>query len=150
MNKGSPVHLAITFNALPRLYLTGRALSPTGRGRRKGRGQVKVLHSCFQVREPVSKCASSVVPFCLRILLLVVCISLAYSPCYPSSSNQSDQYVVEDMVDVSQLNSSIIVQLAYSTPNNFLNSDVYGAVSYTHLTLPTINGECRSRWSPYH
>ena len=22
-------------------------------------------------------------------------------------------------------------------------------VSYTHLTLPTINGECRSRWSPY-
>ena len=23
-------------------------------------------------------------------------------------------------------------------------------VSYTHLTLPTINGECRSRWSPYH
>ena len=26
----------------------------------------------------------------------------------------------------------------------------YIAVSYTHLTLPTINGECRSRWSPYH
>ena len=23
------------------------------------------------------------------------------------------------------------------------------AVSYTHLTLPTI-GSCRSRWSPYH
>ena len=23
-------------------------------------------------------------------------------------------------------------------------------VSYTHLTLPTINGECRSRWSPSH
>ena len=25
-----------------------------------------------------------------------------------------------------------------------------GAVSYTHLTLPTIAAECRSRWSPYH
>ena len=25
-----------------------------------------------------------------------------------------------------------------------------GAVSYTHLTLPTIIPECRSRWSPYH
>ena len=25
-----------------------------------------------------------------------------------------------------------------------------GAVSYTHLTLPTIHTECRSRWSPYH
>ena len=25
-----------------------------------------------------------------------------------------------------------------------------GPVSYTHLTLPTIAAECRSRWSPYH
>ena len=25
-----------------------------------------------------------------------------------------------------------------------------GTVSYTHLTLPTIIPECRSRWSPYH
>ena len=25
-----------------------------------------------------------------------------------------------------------------------------GSVSYTHLTLPTIAAECRSRWSPYH
>ena len=24
------------------------------------------------------------------------------------------------------------------------------SVSYTHLTLPTIPFECRSRWSPYH
>ena len=23
-------------------------------------------------------------------------------------------------------------------------------VSYTHLTLPTTNNRCRSRWSPYH
>ena len=27
---------------------------------------------------------------------------------------------------------------------------VLGAVSYTHLTLPTTLHECRSRWSPYH
>ena len=25
-----------------------------------------------------------------------------------------------------------------------------GAVSYTHLTLPTSPPLCRSRWSPYH
>ena len=25
-----------------------------------------------------------------------------------------------------------------------------GPVSYTHLTLPTTSGWCRSRWSPYH
>ena len=35
-----------------------------------------------------------------------------------------------------------------SLRSSFLNAD--GPVSYTHLTLPTINGECRSRWSPYH
>ena len=28
--------------------------------------------------------------------------------------------------------------------------DYIKAVSYTHLTLPTIAAECRSRWSPYH
>ena len=27
---------------------------------------------------------------------------------------------------------------------------VAAPVSYTHLTLPTIAAECRSRWSPYH
>ena len=26
----------------------------------------------------------------------------------------------------------------------------HGAVSYTHLTLPTTLVKCRSRWSPYH
>ena len=28
--------------------------------------------------------------------------------------------------------------------------DGHIAVSYTHLTLPTILRSCRSRWSPYH
>ena len=28
--------------------------------------------------------------------------------------------------------------------------DAINAVSYTHLTLPTTIGWCRSRWSPYH
>ena len=31
-----------------------------------------------------------------------------------------------------------------------VNAFGFGAVSYTHLTLPTIPFECRSRWSPYH
>ena len=29
-------------------------------------------------------------------------------------------------------------------------ADDHTPVSYTHLTLPTIHVECRSRWSPYH
>ena len=28
--------------------------------------------------------------------------------------------------------------------------DIQAAVSYTHLTLPTTQQLCRSRWSPYH
>ena len=31
-----------------------------------------------------------------------------------------------------------------------INLDKIVAVSYTHLTLPTKNSPCRSRWSPYH
>ena len=30
------------------------------------------------------------------------------------------------------------------------NENEHTAVSYTHLTLPTIILPCRSRWSPYH
>ena len=35
------------------------------------------------------------------------------------------------------------LQLLYVAPERL-------AVSYTHLTLPTITSGCRSRWSPYH
>ena len=34
-------------------------------------------------------------------------------------------------------------------PKEKRHKPVY-AVSYTHLTLPTIQHWCRSRWSPYH
>ena len=82
---------------------------------------------------PVVKCASIVVKCFLRMVLLVVCIILTYTLCYPSSSNQSVQYVVKDMIDVSQLNNSILVKLAYSTTDNFLNSDVYGDLENCYL-----------------
>ena len=82
---------------------------------------------------PVGKCARSVVPYCLKTILLVVCINLAYTPCYPSSTDKPVQYAVEDMVDVSQLNNSILVRLAYSTTDNFLNSDVYGDFERCYL-----------------
>ena len=37
-----------------------------------------------------------------------------------------------------------------SFPCNDFNNQEPGSVSYTHLTLPTIQLSCRSRWSPYH
>ena len=36
------------------------------------------------------------------------------------------------------------------TPEDTVAMARMEAVSYTHLTLPTIHVECRSRWSPYH
>ena len=38
----------------------------------------------------------------------------------------------------------------YSTLKKMNERRVGAAVSYTHLTLPTKEDECRSRWSPYH
>ena len=34
--------------------------------------------------------------------------------------------------------------------NLYAEGSVLIAVSYTHLTLPTKDIRCRSRWSPYH
>ena len=39
--------------------------------------------------------------------------------------------------------------LSFSSFSSFF-MDNFNAVSYTHLTLPTIRHRCRSRWSPYH
>ena len=41
----------------------------------------------------------------------------------------------------------------FKVTNKTNNSETFNspvAVSYTHLTLPTTIGWCRSRWSPYH
>ena len=38
--------------------------------------------------------------------------------------------------------------VTYQAAKDF--GDRHDPVSYTHLTLPTIHVECRSRWSPYH
>ena len=54
--------------------------------------------------------------------------------------------------------SELIVAMAYTnkgspiTVNGFKDKEMIGlgSVSYTHLTLPTNNPWCRSRWSPYH
>ena len=43
------------------------------------------------------------------------------------------------------------VQEAQRVPKKLdLRRNTPRPVSYTHLTLPTIPFECRSRWSPYH
>ena len=43
-----------------------------------------------------------------------------------------------------------VIRGATSHYDYVCNEVAKGAVSYTHLTLPTKSDECRSRWSPYH
>lgn len=85
------------------------------------------------MRTSVRTGPGTVVTCCLRITLLVVCIGLTYSLCYPSPSDQSSSYFLEDMLDVSKLNKSLLIRMAYSTPDNFLNSDVYGDLEACYL-----------------
>ena len=60
---------------------------------------------------------------------------------------------------IGKVNSALCTQILISEFNvdAVVNTGVAGAlhsdldaVSYTHLTLPTIRRGCRSRWSPYH
>lgn len=40
--------------------------------------------------------------------------------------------------------------ISYYLSENDVSNLNFNPVSYTHLTLPTTNNRCRSRWSPYH
>ena len=44
----------------------------------------------------------------------------------------------------------VVGSVSLTKKETFRNRLQAAAVSYTHLTLPTIHVECRSRWSPYH
>ena len=50
------------------------------------------------------------------------------------------------------MGASLVTMAEQHPERDFLGIEVHspGAVSYTHLTLPTITSGCRSRWSPYH
>ena len=52
--------------------------------------------------------------------------------------------------DAEALNQQLQQLQLRATAMPVLASPLSAAVSYTHLTLPTIAAECRSRWSPYH
>ncbi len=73
----------------------------------------------------------------LKVTLIVICVSLSCTVVTPAlSSDQPVQYNIEDfedIVDVTQLNDNILVNLVYSTTNNFLDEDVYGDLQTFYL-----------------
>lgn len=67
----------------------------------------------------------------LKVMLIVISISLNWIA--SASADQSIQYNIEDVVDITHLNNRILVNLAYSTTNNFLQEDVYGDLHTCYL-----------------
>ena len=57
---------------------------------------------------------------------------------------------IDDVADLAGVSIKTVSRVVNREPNvrESTREKVSAAVSYTHLTLPTINGECRSRWSP--
>ena len=77
----------------------------------------------------------------------------------------SDDIVAGDLSGIDHLDKSFPIITVCNTGNRsakaaqalvdagfteVYNAEGVKAVSYTHLTLPTILRSCRSRWSPYH
>ncbi len=69
----------------------------------------------------------------IKIILIALSIILAYAPSTPSLADQPVQYNIYDVVDITQVNSRILVNLVYSTNNNFLHEDVYGDLTTCYL-----------------
>jgi len=69
-----------------------------------------------------------------KILLIAINISLMLIiVSTPTLAEQPIQYEIEDIVDLTKLNNRIMVNLVYSTPNNFLHEDVYGELETCFL-----------------
>ena len=65
---------------------------------------------------------------------------------YPLIGNYG---ITPDMESKKAWPDGYIVRELSRMPSNFRCEGTI-PVSYTHLTLPTKNSPCRSRWSPYH
>ena len=57
--------------------------------------------------------------------------------------------ILKDLIQFESVNDGE-EEVARYIADLFKDYDNVETVSYTHLTLPTIAAECRSRWSPYH
>ena len=59
-------------------------------------------------------------------------------------------FTAEDFQDYQAVNKPLWVDYQNGAITSLQLQHGRFAVSYTHLTLPTTIGWCRSRWSPYH
>ena len=88
----------------------------------------------MQMKKPVTT-------FCLMVLTLNPVTVLAQDETTPAEEQSPPLYSTAEL------------GLGYSSDDAYRFGRYTGieeAVSYTHLTLPTIVRECRSRWWPVH
>ena len=69
----------------------------------------------------------------LKAVLIAAATSLSSASFSPSLAAQPVQYNLEDIVDITHLNNRILVNLVYSTTDNFLQEDVYGDLNTCYL-----------------
>ena len=81
-------------------------------------------------------------PLSIAALLLTLVLLFAF---------QGEDIIRQPLV-IAMLAVPILIQVFFNSGLAYWLNRKVGEkpVSYTHLTLPTIAAECRSRWSPYH
>lgn len=62
----------------------------------------------------------------------LMALAVSFFP-HAGSADQSIPYGISDIVDITRINSRILVHLVYSTPDNFLRDDVYGDLDTCYL-----------------
>ena len=83
-----------------------------------------------------------------RLFYFATCVALALSSVSCSSDDDGEEDI--DIPVVGKIAVSGAYNVYSHGSQGWIEADKIGTVSYTHLTLPTINLRCRSRWSPYH
>ena len=71
--------------------------------------------------------------YLFKVLLIALTISYSYCPSGFARPDEPTQYNIEDLVNIADINNRIIVNLAYSTPDNFLSQDLYGSFNTCYL-----------------
>ena len=88
-------------------------------------------------------------PYAAQVHLLSQHIRTMYDMSIEVGTVDGMQGREKDVVILSLVRSNDEQQVGFLHDSRRLNVAMT-PVSYTHLTLPTIAAECRSRWSPYH
>ncbi|MGA1871425.1 MAG: M15 family metallopeptidase [bacterium] len=68
----------------------------------------------------------------LKEILITLLIVIAF-PSFSLLANQETKYNINGIVNILEINNRILVQLAYSKPDNFLHKDVYGDLEICYL-----------------